>query len=99
MRAIYIDGERMEEEEAIEIIRSRLTDEQCLGIVKMNLSHERAMKMTREGRRDRASQIALDKLLSSGWVQADDSTCDDDDHNWLNDESLGLRIEYKEVEE
>lgn len=97
MKAIYINGEKMKEEEAIEIIRSRLTDEQCFGICKMNLSHERAMKMTSEGRRDRASQIALDNLLSSGWVQADNSTCDDDDHNWLNGESLGLRIEYKEV--
>lgn len=96
MKAIYINGEKKKEEEAIEIIRSSLTDDQCFGICKMNLSHERAMKMTSEGRRDRASQIALNKFLFSGWVQADDKNCDDD-HNWLNDEALGLRIEYKEV--
>ena len=95
MKAIYINGSRVTEEEASDIVGSRLLDAQCKGICEQNISWEYAHTHSRQRIRERAIEIALDKLISSGWCKVDDEM--NDECNWIDDSSLGLKIEYKEV--
>lgn len=98
MKAIYINGSRVTEEEAHNIIGSRLLDAQCKGICEQNLSWEYAHTHSQQRIRERAIEIALDKFISSGWCRVDYDEMNDE-CSWIDDSSLGLRIEYKEVDE
>ena len=95
MYAIYIDGTRVTEEEACDIIGSRLLDAQCKSICEQNLSWEYAHTHSQQRIREVASEIVLDKLIYSGWCKVDDEM--NEECNWIDDSSLGLKIEYKEV--
>ena len=95
MYAIYINGSRVTEEEAYDIVGSRLLDAQCKGICEQNISWEYAHTHSQQRIRERAIEIALDKLISSGWCRVGDEM--NDECNWIDDHSLGLKIEYKEV--
>ncbi len=95
MKVMYINGERVEnEDDAIQYIGSLLSDYQCKRICELNISYERAWKMSSVRRRECAGEIFLNKLRTSGWVQVDDNI--NDECNWMNDESLGVTITYKE---
>jgi len=94
MLVMYINGERMEnEDDAIQYIGSLLSDYHCKRICELNLSYERAWKMSRERRREYAGEIFLNKIKTRGWVQVDDNI--NDECNWMNGESLGVSIAYK----
>lgn len=98
MKAIYINGERKETYEATEMISSRLTNEQCKKICEIDMGCWYTSKISPSARRDLAADIVLAHILDHGWVQINDFNGDTDE-NWTNGESLGLKIELREVSE